>query len=145
LQVDLLDAVLVYGNWCYLLPTRFRAGQTIASIDSLRQKNFRWHLSKREIADNASKLALWDVEMHDDWMRLTEMLMFESSAGGRDYTGLEHRPLRELDLTYALAFGDAILYGRLAEPILESPLKQERPTVSVARILLPVAPAQESP
>jgi hypothetical protein len=145
LQVDLLDAVLVYGNWCYLLPTRFRAGQTIASIDSLRQKNFRWHLSKREIADNASKLAPWDVEMHDDWMRLTEILMFESSAGGRDYTGLEHRPLRELDLTYALAFGDAILYGRLAEPILESPLKQERPTVSVARILLPVAPAQESP
>lgn len=145
LQVDLLDAVLVYGNWCYLLPTRFRAGQTIASIDSLRQKNFRWHLSKREIADNASKLAPWDVEMHDDWLRLTEMLMFESSAGGRDYTGLEHRPLRELDLTYALAFGDAILYGRLAEPILESTLNQERPTVSVARILLPVAPAQESP
>lgn len=145
LQVDLLDAVLVYGNWCYLLPTRFRAGQTIPSIDSLRQKNFRWHLSKREIADNASKLAPWDVEMHDDWLRLTEMLMFESSAGGRDYTGLEHRPLRELDLTYALAFGDAILYGRLAEPILESTLKQERPTVSVARILLPVAPAQESP
>lgn len=145
LQVDLLDAVLVYGNWCYLLPTRFRAGQTIPSIDSLRQKNFRWYLSKRELADNASKLAPWDVEMHDDWMRLTEMLMFESSAGGRDYTGLEHRPLKELDLTYALAFGDAILYGRLAEPILESSLKQERPTVSVARILLPVAPAQESP
>jgi len=141
LPVDLLDAVLVYGNWSYLLPTRFRAGQRIESIDSLRQKNFRWHLTKREIADNASRLAAWDVEMHDDWQRLTEILMFESSVGGRDYTGLSNRALGSLDLSHALAHGHAILYGRVAETILENGFVQERPTVSAARVLLPVGPA----
>lgn len=140
LTVDLLDSVLVYGNWCYLLPTRFRAGQTIAAIDSLRQKNFRWHVSKREIADNASKLAVWDVEMHDDWARLSELLMFASTVGGRDYTGLENRGLGELDLSHVLAGGHAILYGRVAEPVFENEFTPERPTVSAARIVLPVAP-----
>lgn len=145
LPVDLLDAVLVYGNWSYLLPTRFRAGQRIESIESLRQKNFRWHLTKREIADNASKLAPWDVEMHDDWGRLTEILMFESSVGGKDYTGLANRALGGLDLSYVLAHGHAILYGRIAEPVLENEYTSERPTVSAARILLPVAPAVVPP
>lgn len=140
LGVDLLDGVLVYGNWSYLLPTRFRAGQTITSIDTLRQKNFRWHLTKREIADNASKLAVWDVEMHDDWPRLSELLMFASAVGGRDYTGLKNRALGELDLSHVLAGGHAILYGRVAEPIFESEFTPERPTVSAARIVLPVAP-----
>ncbi|TVP93949.1 MAG: DUF4350 domain-containing protein [Planctomycetaceae bacterium] len=141
LPVDLLDAVLVYGNWSYLLPTRFRSGQRIESVDSLRQKNFRWHLTKREIADNASRLAAWDVEMHDDWQRLTEILMFESSVGGRDYTGLSNRALGSLDMSHALAHGHAILYGRVAEKILEDGFVQERPTVSAARVLLPVGPA----
>jgi hypothetical protein len=144
LAVDLLDGVLVYGNWSYLLPTRFRAGQTIASIDSLRQKNFRWHLTKREIADNASKLAVWDVEMHDDWPRLSELLMFASTVGGRDYTGLKNRALGELDLSHVLAGGHAILYGWVAEPIFENEFTPERPTVSAARIVLPVAPLAAS-
>lgn len=144
LAVDLLDGVLVYGNWSYLLPTRFRAGQTIASIESLRQKNFRWHLTKREIADNASKLAVWDVEMHDDWSRLSELLMFASAVGGRDYTGLKNRALGELDLSHVLAGGHAILYGRVAEPIFENEFTPERPTVSAARIVLPVAPLAAS-
>lgn len=144
LTVDLLDGVLVYGNWSYLLPTRFRAGQTIASIDSLRQKNFRWHLTKREIADNASRLAVWDVEMHDDWARLSEMLMFASAVGGRDYTGLENRALGELDLSHVLTGGHAILYGRVTEPVFENEFTPERPTVTAARIVLPVAPLAAS-
>lgn len=146
LGVDLLDGVLVYGNWAYLLPGRFRAGQTIVSIESLRQKNFRWHLSKREALENTSRLEAWDVGMHADLARLTEVLMFESSVGGRDYTGLYNRPLGGLDLTYVLGHGVAILYGRVAEPILQSGVAQERPSVSAVRVILPVAPpSQESP
>jgi len=140
LNVDILDGAVIYGNWVYLLPTRFRAGQTIESIESLRQKNFRWHLTRREALENASRLETWDVEMHDDLARLTEVLMFEASVGGRDYTGLSNRAFGGLDLHYALFLGHAILYGRFAEPIFQTGLPAERPSVSAVRVVLPVGP-----
>jgi len=140
LSVDLMNAMLVYGNWVYLLPTRFRAGQTIESIDSLRQKNFRWHLTRRESYENNSQLQEWDVEMHSDLARIAEIMMFESSVGGRDYTGLSNQAMRGLDLSYVLDQGNAILYGHLSEPILQLDLAQEQPTVSAVRVILPVAP-----
>lgn len=140
LAVDILDGAVIYGNWVYLLPTRFRAGQTIASIESLRQKNFRWHLTRREALENSSRLETWDVEMHADLSRLVEVLMFESSIGGRDYTGLSNRALGSMDLSYSLPLGHAILYGRFAEPIFQTDLPAERPTVSAVRVVLPVGP-----
>jgi hypothetical protein len=141
LQVDLLNGVLVYGNWAYLLPTRFRAGQRIETIDALRQKNFRWHLTRREALESSARQDAWNVQMHDDLERLTEVLMFESATGGRDYTGLANRPLSRFDLTHVLAHGHAVLYGRLATPMLQIDLPEERPTVSAVRIILPVAAA----
>lgn len=140
LPVDILDGAIIFGNWVYLLPTRFRAGQTIESIESLRQKNFRWHLTRREALENSSRVEAWDVEMHDDLGRLVEVMMFESSIGGRDYTGLGNRVFHGLDLSYALAAGHAVLYGRFAEPIFNTGLAAERPTVSAVRVVLPVAP-----
>lgn len=140
LNVDILDGAVIYGNWVYLLPTRFRASQTIDSIESLRQKNFRWHLTRREALENSSRLESWNVEMHDDLARLVEILMFESSVGGRDYTGLANRALGGLDLSYSLFLGHAILYGRFAEPIFQTDLLAERPAVSAVRVVLPVGP-----
>jgi hypothetical protein len=140
LSVDILDGAVIYGNWVYLLPTRFRAGQTIDSIESLRQKNFRWHLTRREALENATRLETWDVEMHSDLARLIEVMMFESSVGGRDYTGLANRAFGGLDLSYSLAFGQAILYGRFDQPMFQTGLPAERPSVSAVRVLLPVAP-----
>ena|GEM_PF-1045977 len=141
LAADLLNGVLVYGNWAYLLPTRLRAGQRIESIDSLRQKNFRWHLSRREALENSSRMDTWDVQMHADLERLTEVLMFESAIGGRDYTGLNNHPLQGLDLSHVLAHGHAILYGRLPDPVLQTEIAAERPRVSLVRVILPVAAA----
>ncbi|HBJ37950.1 MAG TPA: hypothetical protein DDZ51_24955, partial [Planctomycetaceae bacterium] len=70
----------------------------------------------------------------------TEVLMFESSVGGRDYTGLSNRALGVLDLSYLLSFGHAILYGRFDEPIFQTDLPSERPSASAVRVVLPVAP-----
>lgn len=140
LSVDILDGAVIFGNWVYLLPTRFRAGQTIESIESLRQKNFRWHLTRREALENASRLETWDVEMHSDLARLIEVMMFESSVGGRDYTGLANRAFGGWDLSYSIPFGHAILYGRFDQPMFQTGLPAERPTVSAVRVLLPVAP-----
>ena len=140
LSVDVLDGVVVFGNWVYLLPTRFRSGQTITSIESLRQKNFRWHLTRREALENTSRVDAWDVEKSDDLARLSEILMFESAVGGRDYTGLANRPLAAWDLSYVLSHGHAILFGRVEEPVLDAGLPAERPAVSAVRVILPVAP-----
>ncbi|MEO1618500.1 MAG: hypothetical protein AAFV88_21790, partial [Planctomycetota bacterium] len=48
LPVDLLDGQIVFGNWVYLLPTRVPAGATLPSLGDLRQKNFRWKLTRQQ-------------------------------------------------------------------------------------------------
>jgi hypothetical protein len=138
MSVDLLNGALVFGEWVYLLPTRLRAGQTIDSVDSLRQKNFRWLLARREALENSSRSEPWDPEMHDDFSRLAEILMFDSVAGGKDYTGLSNRPLSQLDLGDHLNQETAILFGQLESPALEIDLPVQRASSSAIRIILNV-------
>jgi len=139
LAVDILNGALVFGEWVYLLPTRFRAGETIEDVEVLRQKNFRWLLSRREALENSSRAEPWNVEMYQDMPRLAEMLMFDSVAGGRDYTGLSNRPLTDLDLSYMLNNRTAIVYGQLASPALEIDLPVQRASVSAVRVILNVS------
>lgn len=140
LPVDVLNGALVFGEWVYLLPTRFRAGQTIENIESLRQKNFRWLLARREALENSSRSEPWNVEMDDDLPRLVEVLMFDSVYGGRDYTGLSNRPLADLDLAYLLNQDTAMLYGQLERPPLEIDLPVQRAAASAVRVMLTVDP-----
>ncbi|MEM9367327.1 MAG: hypothetical protein AAGD07_15145 [Planctomycetota bacterium] len=116
LPVDLLDGLLIYRNWAYFLPTRLRAGETIAELDSLRQKNFRWQLSRQRALESASESERWDVTATDRQDRLMEMLMFHQAAGGERYTRLSHQPLGWLDMTEILTEERAVLMGRLAKP-----------------------------
>lgn len=116
LPVDLLDAILIYRNWAYFLPTRFRAGEAIPELDSLRQKNFRWQLSRQRALESASEGERWDVTATDRQDRLMEMLMFHQAAGGERYTRLSHQPLGWLDLSELLTEERAMLMGRLAKP-----------------------------
>ncbi len=140
LTVDLLNGAMVFGEWVYLLPTRFRAGETIEDIETLRQKNFRWLLSRREALENSSRAEPWNIEMYKDLPRLAEILMFDSVAGGRDYTGLQNRPLIDLDLSYMLNNRTAILYGQLEHPALEIDLPVQRASASAVRVMLSVSP-----
>ncbi|MCG8651961.1 MAG: hypothetical protein MI861_19125, partial [Pirellulales bacterium] len=58
---DLLDGMLVYGNWVYLLPSRFPSGDQIATLEDLRQKNFRWQLSRQKaLEENTAENEQWD-------------------------------------------------------------------------------------
>ena len=61
LPFDVLDGMLVYRNWAYLLPTRFPAGGRIARIDTLRQKNFRWRLSRQTALESSTETEEWDA------------------------------------------------------------------------------------
>lgn len=117
LDVDLLDAMLIYRNWVYLLPTRFPAGEVIDDIDLLRQKNFRWQLSRQRALESSSESEAWDVTRRDQPRRMAEMLMFHDAAGGSRYTSLRHEVLGSLDLSDVLVKDRCVLVGRVAESL----------------------------
>lgn len=145
LPVDLLDGRLIYQNWVYLLPTRFVAGSTIAKVDSLRQKNFRWLLSRQKALESSSENEAWrsGIPSTD---RILEMMLYHEAAGGADYTSLHHRPLGHLDLSHVLDQDRCLLVGRVEQSICQFDLsdaddqslpKMQTERTSIVRILLP--------
>lgn len=151
LPVDLFDALLVYRNWAYRLPTRFPAGGRIESVAGLRQKNFRWQLSHQEaLEESARQTEPWDPSKLDSLERIAEMLMFHQAAGGSRYTTLRHDPLSGLDLSGVLTDDRCMLVGRLAQPLTvcrssaansadDVSLDQDvGRTLSLIRVVLPV-------
>ncbi|WP_430454255.1 hypothetical protein [Rhodopirellula europaea] len=116
LPVDLLDGMLIYQNWVYLLPTRLPAGSKIDEVDSLRQKNFRWQLSRQRALESNSEGESWDVSVVDQPRRLAEMLMFHNAVGGPRYTVLRNEVLGHLDFSSLLTVDRCILVGRCKTP-----------------------------
>jgi hypothetical protein len=149
LPLDLLEGMLVYRNWAYLLPTRFPANGRIASIDSLRQKNFRWQLSRQKALESATQTEAWDPTINDSPGRIAEMLMFHDTVGGSRYTTLRHDPLSFLDLSHVLAEDRCILIGRVASPMtniradVQGEIQQPSgSTLTLIRVVLPVEHAR---
>jgi hypothetical protein len=145
LPLDLLDGMLVYRNWAYLLPTRFPVGGQVASVDSLRQKNFRWQLSRQKALESATETEAWDPGRYDSPGRIAEMLMFHDAVGGSQYTALRHDPLSFLDLSHVLAKDRCILMGRVARPLTKIQAQDEAAsrqpsgsTLTLVRVVLPV-------
>jgi len=149
LPFDLLDGLLVYRNWTYLLPTRFPAGGQIDSLESLRQKNFRWQLSRQQALESATQTEAWDPTMNDAPNRIAEMLMFHQAVGGSRYTGLQHGPLSFLDLSHVLAEDRCLLIGKVVQPMTKvhttdgdtsgEPVEN---TLTLVRVVLPVEHAK---
>ncbi len=117
LPFDLLDGMLIYRNWAYILPTRFRANATIESVDTLRQKNFRWQLSRQRAVESSSETEAWNPSDTQIISRVAEMLMFYDAVGGRRYTKLDHEVLGDLDLSNLLVDDRCMLIGRLDSPL----------------------------
>jgi hypothetical protein len=145
LPLDLLDGMLVYRNWAYLLPTRFPVGGRIPSVDKLRQKNFRWRLSRQKALESATETEDWNPAEKHSPERIAEMLMFHAAVGGTRYTGLRHEPLSFLDLSHVLADDRCILIGKVAGPLTELHVKDENATretpgntLTMVRVVLPV-------
>ena len=143
LPVDLLDGVLIYRDWAYLLPTRFPAGGRIESLQNLRQKNFRWHLTRQKAIEESTVSQAWDPSAVDELPRIAEMMMFHQAAGGTRYTTLRHIPLRGLDLSSLRSEDRCILVGRLSRPLTQIETGRDTTNraeeVSIIRLLLPVA------
>ncbi|PAY20191.1 hypothetical protein CKO51_07080 [Rhodopirellula sp. SM50] len=125
LPYDLLDGVLIYGNWVYLLPTRVPAGSSVAELSELRQKNFRWRLTRQQSADQSTTVtAPWSPSDFSDAKRVAEMILFHRAAGGELYTGLGHHVLGDLDLSDLLVEDRCLLMGRTEQPLFELEVKE---------------------
>ncbi|WP_084422656.1 hypothetical protein [Rubripirellula obstinata] len=151
LPVDLLDGMLIFRNWVYLLPTRFKAGGRVGSLKELRQKNFRWLLSRQQAIESSSQTEAWDPGQTNDLRRLAEVLMFHQAVGGTTYTQLKHEPLSHLDLSDALTSDRCILMGRLETSLtnvnvkstmIDEPIQPGGETLSLLRVVLPVVTAK---
>ncbi len=147
LPVDLLDGMLVYRNWVYLLPTRLPAGARIGAVENLRQKNFRWQLSRQKsLEENVTETEKWDPAMKDSLSRVAEMLMFHDAVGGSRYTSLKDDPLSFLDLTGTLTEDRCMLVARVAEPLTRLATRDaaddqyvpQGESLSIIRLLMPV-------
>ncbi|WP_146513367.1 hypothetical protein [Rubripirellula amarantea] len=149
LPYDIHGGMLIYRNWVYLLPTRFPAGGRVASLDLLRQKNFRWLLSRKVAIESDSKSEAWNPASTDELDRLAEMLMFHEAVGGTQYTKLKHDALKRLDLSDTLSDNRCILMGQIKEGFTEvlvgdsdKKVKPQGDALSIARVVLPVSAAK---
>ncbi len=144
LPYDLIDGFLVYKNLIYQLPTRIPAAGTVPQVDALPAKNFRWRLNRRESTEDSSESELWDPQADNNLGRLMEIILFYQAAGGLPYVNLQNRTLGALDLSHMLGPEQAILVGRLREPVAQVQVQgQASPADQLdhetfVRIILPV-------
>jgi hypothetical protein len=149
LPVDLLGGMLVFRNWVYLLPTRLKAGGRVSSLKELRQKNFRWLLSRQQAVESSTISEAWNPSLTSDLGRLAEVIMFHQAVGGASYTQLMHDPLGHLDLSESLTGERCILMGRLEAPLMNVKIdpcetdsgashQPDGQSISFVRLVLPV-------
>ncbi|QDT02589.1 hypothetical protein K227x_09670 [Rubripirellula lacrimiformis] len=145
LPFDLLNGKLVFRNWAYILPTRLRAGERIPLLDKLRQKNFRWLLSRQKALESSTETQAWDPTSKNSMQRIAEMLMFHNATGGSQYTNLENSPLAHLDLSQTLGDDRCILFGSVDKPLTSIQVSDTdesfTPTgdqLTMIRVILPV-------
>ncbi len=119
LECDLLNAVVMFRNWQYSLPTRIVPGQRIEFSISVTPKDLARQLQRRRIVDGNEKGSKWQPLEREDTQRLMEMLLFHRAAGGTTYTELTHRYLQSMDLSDLLRLNRAIVFGRLEIPTTE--------------------------
>ena len=145
LNVDLVDAVVLYQNSSYMIDGVLRSGQVV-SLNQLSHKDLRWKLQQRVVVSNRDVSTQWDPEdvRPGHVPRILELMMFYGAAGGESYVDLTHRYQSYVDLSAALRTGRAILLGRCHESL--SDLSDQQKLLSAdanahwtyVRVLFPV-------
>lgn len=149
MKMDLLNGVLVYRGWLYRLPSRIRPLDTIRITANDIPKDLARVLQRRKVVKDIDIGVPWDTSDVKNLDRLVEMLSLHKAAGGTSYTGLNHRYLKEIDLTSHLKLNRAILIGQLPEPVLDWSIKQgvekmvaqNGQRAAFVRFVIPVTPA----
>ncbi len=116
---DLLDGWLLYRGWIYTMPSRVRSGSVYQISASDTPKDLGRKLQRRQVAKDSDSSIPWDPIDRTNFGRIVEMLTLHRAAGGPGYTGLNHRYWNDLDLSQHLRLNRAIVFGRLAKPLVD--------------------------
>ena len=116
LPVDLRDAVAMYKNWAYALPTRLPPGQSVEFSLSSTPKDLARRLQKRRIVEGNEQGSPWEPANRSEVDRLMDMILFHKAAGGEGYTTLSHQLYGDCDLSELLRLDRAIVVGRVDHP-----------------------------
>lgn len=143
--VALKNAYLAYGESIYRARDEIAPGATI-NILQLEQKHLEFQFTRRRLLKDADFSTPWNQE-ETEIPRILDIMMFHAAVQGRNYTVLSHRYQPELDFTYLIKHGYAVLVGQSETPLLE--LQQTGQPVDEAsvrrwtfyRLVYPVAAA----
>lgn len=116
LNVDLREAVAMYKNWAYVLPTRLPPGQVIDFTTIASPKDLARRLQKRRIFEGNEQGSPWEPGSRTEIDRLMDMVLFYRAAGGEGYTTLTHQVFGEVDLSELLRMDRAMIVGRIDGP-----------------------------
>ena len=117
---DLLDGWLLYRGWIYSMQSRIRSGGIHqVSLSGAPPKDLGRKLQRRQIQKDTDTSVPWDPTDRINFGRIVEMLTLHRAAGGSGYTGLNHRYWNDLDLSLHLRLNRAIVFGRLAKPLVD--------------------------
>jgi hypothetical protein len=80
---------------------------------------------------------------------LIQMISFHQVAGGNEYTGLGHAPLRQLELTPLMNLGRGILLGRISVPAahveIDGQSADSGQSLTFVRLVVPVHSVEQGP
>jgi hypothetical protein len=145
LDVELLDAVIIYRNLVYALPPRMKSGASESITILSTPKDLERRLTRRVARDGKDVTAPWDPADRNSIGLLMDMIFFYEAAGGEKYTRLQHRFEPSLDMSDLLSLDRAILLARLPESAsqvqISSPAGENsfRPEASTfIRCILPI-------
>lgn len=113
LSTALLNPLLAYETWGYVLPERIEPGETVRlSINDIPRSLFR-ELQRMEIVNDREQSVPWNPQSRRELPRLAQLATFYEEAGGRKFVGLDLEYLATLDLSRQLKLGRAVLFAEL--------------------------------
>jgi hypothetical protein len=118
LEIDLLDAILIYRGRAYALPTRIRPGESLSFASTTVPKDITRRLQRRQNVGGEEKNSPWDPADTGKLGRLTELISFHKAASGSNYSNLYNRYLGALDCSDVVRQDRAILFAEAKDATL---------------------------
>jgi hypothetical protein len=128
---DLLDGWLLYRGWLYPMPSRIRPQGFHQISASDIPKDLGRRLQRRQSLQDRDTSLPWDPTDRSDMARLVEMLTLYQAGGGVGYTGLTHQFWSDLDLSEHLKLNRVIVFGRLAQPMVDWSAQTESKSIDI--------------
>ncbi len=144
LDRPLYDTVVLYGDWVYTLQNRPLEVDETVVVEDLREKTVAGHFTRLGGRGSDEVNAAWELT-NTSLPQISQMMSFFDAIGGESYSRLTNDFHHEVDLSYELNMGRAVLIGLV--PSVTSPLSvngQDTDAydkkLTLVRIVLPVRP-----